>query len=222
MIGSQAWRLSVIPCTSTQRRAVDPDSARSIARELCAGVPVPDALWQLTQSPCPSSCAAAYAVNIAIVTGRSTRRDDGAMTTEEPLAGGFGNLGEVVRVGDTVRRPPRPSTLAVRALLLHLEAAGFDGAPRYLGTDEQGREVLTFVDGRRPAAAVSRLVDERRAAGVVRALSCAGSMTPSESFDAAASRAGSSTGPTRPAGVGSATTTASPRTSCSATAASSR
>jgi hypothetical protein len=69
------------------------------------------------------------------------------MTIEEPLAGGFGNLGEVVRVGDTVRRPPRESTAAVRALLLHLEAVGFDGAPRYLDADDQGREVLSYVDG---------------------------------------------------------------------------
>jgi hypothetical protein len=70
-----------------------------------------------------------------------------AMATEEPLPGGFGNLGEVVRVGDTVRRPPRQSSVAVRALLRHLEAVGFDGAPRWLDVDEQGRDVLSFVEG---------------------------------------------------------------------------
>ena len=84
------------------------------------------------------------------------------MAIEEPLAGGFGNLGEVVRVGDTVRRPARQSSAAVRALLLHLEACGFDGAPRYLDIDDQGRDVLTFVDGRRPAPAVPRVGDDRR------------------------------------------------------------
>jgi hypothetical protein len=73
-----------------------------------------------------------------------------AMATEEPLAGGFGNLGAVVRVGDTVRRPARQSSPAVRALLLHLEACGFDGAPRYLDVDEQGRDVLSFVVGEAP------------------------------------------------------------------------
>lgn len=52
-----------------------------------------------------------------------------------------------VRVGDTVRRPAGSSRLAVRDLLLHLESVGFDGAPRHLGTDEQGREVLTWIDG---------------------------------------------------------------------------
>jgi hypothetical protein len=51
-----------------------------------------------------------------------------------------------VRVGDTVRRPggARP---AVRALLLHLEAVGFDGAPRHLGIDERGREIVSFIEG---------------------------------------------------------------------------
>jgi hypothetical protein len=69
------------------------------------------------------------------------------MAIEEPLAGGFGNYGAVVRVGDTIRRPPRQSTEAVRALLIHLQECGFDGAPRYLDTDDQGREVLDFIDG---------------------------------------------------------------------------
>jgi hypothetical protein len=69
------------------------------------------------------------------------------MTIEEPLPGGFGNLGEVVRVGDTIRRPPRQSSGAVRALLVHLEAGGFEGVPRFLDVDDKGRDVLTFVDG---------------------------------------------------------------------------
>jgi hypothetical protein len=72
------------------------------------------------------------------------------VTIEEPLAGGFGNLGAVVRIGTTIRRPRRQSTEAVRALLVHLEEVGFDRAPRYLGTDEQDREILTFVDGASP------------------------------------------------------------------------
>ena len=69
------------------------------------------------------------------------------MAIEKPLAGGLDNRGAVVRVGDTVRRPPRRSTIAVRALLLHLEQVGFDGAPRDLGSDDEGREVLTYVEG---------------------------------------------------------------------------
>src|ERR1700742_5067540 len=66
--------------------------------------------------------------------------------TETPLAGGNMNSGGV-RVGDTVRRPAGPWTPAVHALLAHLHAAGFGGAPRPLGIDEQGREVLTFISG---------------------------------------------------------------------------
>ena len=56
----------------------------------------------------------------------------------------------IVRVGDTVRRPPRESSGAIRALLLHLERVGFDGAPRFLGIDEQGRDVLTYLEGEVP------------------------------------------------------------------------
>ncbi|MFL6121507.1 phosphotransferase enzyme family protein [Actinophytocola sp.] len=51
----------------------------------------------------------------------------------------------VVRVGDTVRKPVTPATPAVEALLDHL--AGFPGAPRHLGRDEQGRQVLEYVPG---------------------------------------------------------------------------
>ena len=66
-----------------------------------------------------------------------------------------GNVGGAVRVGDTVRRAAGPWTPAVHALLQHLADNGFTGAPRPLGFDEQGREVLTFlpgetVGGRRP------------------------------------------------------------------------
>lgn len=64
---------------------------------------------------------------------------------ELPLAGG--NLSTVVRVGDTVRRPLRPWSGAVHGLLRHLEARGFDGAPRFLGIDERGREILSFIAG---------------------------------------------------------------------------
>jgi len=35
----------------------------------------------------------------------------------------------------------------VHAFLRHLETTGFDGAPRIVGTDEAGREILTFIEG---------------------------------------------------------------------------
>ncbi|GAA0391546.1 trifolitoxin immunity protein [Acrocarpospora corrugata] len=65
---------------------------------------------------------------------------------EIPLTGGEVTEG-VVRVGLTVRRPLKPSTPAVHALLRHLESVGFDGAPRVLGVDGSGREILTYIDG---------------------------------------------------------------------------
>ena len=52
-----------------------------------------------------------------------------------------------MRVGDTVRRATGPWTPAVHALLRHLEAAGFEAAPRVLGVDDDGREMLSFIDG---------------------------------------------------------------------------
>ena len=70
-----------------------------------------------------------------------------------------GNMtGGVVRVGDTVRRPAGPWTPAVHALLEHLHGAGFRGAPRPLGLDERGREVLTYVPGVVPWPDDMRLV----------------------------------------------------------------
>jgi hypothetical protein len=66
---------------------------------------------------------------------------------EVALRGGFTNAGLVTRIGDTVRRPQRPTSGATHALLKHLERAGFDGAPRLLGVDDRGREVLSYIPG---------------------------------------------------------------------------
>jgi hypothetical protein len=64
---------------------------------------------------------------------------------ERRLPGGrsFG----AVRVGDEVRRPAQRWTATVHSVLRYLEEAGFDGAPRARGLDEQGRERLTFLPG---------------------------------------------------------------------------
>lgn len=56
-----------------------------------------------------------------------------------------GSLTPVTRVGDTVRRPTGFWSPSVHQLLRHLD--DFDGAPRFLGIDEQGREILTFLPG---------------------------------------------------------------------------
>jgi Ser/Thr protein kinase RdoA (MazF antagonist) len=66
---------------------------------------------------------------------------------EVTLEGGLANHGQVVRVGNTVRRPQRATSPATHALLEHLADVGFDRAPRFLGVDDEGREVLSYVPG---------------------------------------------------------------------------
>ena len=68
---------------------------------------------------------------------------------EIPLTGGRVTAG-VVRVGDTVRRPIRGDRSDVHKLLKHLEAQGFDAAPRFLSIDAQNREILSFLPGEVP------------------------------------------------------------------------
>lgn len=93
---------------------------------------------------------------------------DEADQAEIPLAGGDVTEG-LVRVGNTVRRPVGPHSPLVHALLAHLEAVGFAGAPRFLGIDGSGREVLSYIDGEvagRPRPAW--IADEARLASVGR------------------------------------------------------
>lgn len=66
---------------------------------------------------------------------------------EEPLAGGNISVG-LCRVGESVRRPPNAATPAISALLMHLERCGFRHAPRFLGTDERGRQMVSWAPGR--------------------------------------------------------------------------
>ncbi|XVU21146.1 phosphotransferase [Actinoplanes sp. CA-054009] len=65
--------------------------------------------------------------------------------TEEVLPGG--NVAGAVRAGDVVYKRASPWTATVHALLRHLERAGFDGAPRALGVDADGREMLSYLPG---------------------------------------------------------------------------
>ena len=46
-----------------------------------------------------------------------------------------------------VHRTTGPWTPTEHAFLRHLERVGFDGAPRVVGEDDEGREILTFVEG---------------------------------------------------------------------------
>jgi Ser/Thr protein kinase RdoA (MazF antagonist) len=64
---------------------------------------------------------------------------------EQPLSGG--NMGGAVRVGATVRKPPKPPSATIRRLLAHVRAQGVTWVPEPLGTDEQGRDVWSFIAG---------------------------------------------------------------------------
>ncbi|MEV4622465.1 phosphotransferase [Asanoa sp. NPDC049573] len=49
-----------------------------------------------------------------------------------------------------VRRRQQPSASYVHQLLAHLAANDWSGAPRFLGIDDEGRAVLTYLDGHVP------------------------------------------------------------------------
>jgi hypothetical protein len=65
--------------------------------------------------------------------------------TEGVLPGGY--TSGAVLIGGVVHKPASPWTSTVHALLRHLQDAGFEGAPRALGFDEHGREMLTYLPG---------------------------------------------------------------------------
>lgn len=79
---------------------------------------------------------------------------------------------EVVRIGDRVYRPAGYWTPAVHALLRHLRAVGFRYAPRVLGTDDRGHEILGYIPGRAGPLGWAEVVPEAslvRFAGLLRA-----------------------------------------------------
>lgn len=80
---------------------------------------------------------------------RSGPQAPAARSGSQALAGGTANRGRVVRVGDTVLRPVAPCRRATHALLNHLLAVGFDGAPRVLAAD-RATETLTYIEGTCP------------------------------------------------------------------------
>jgi aminoglycoside phosphotransferase (APT) family kinase protein len=73
-------------------------------------------------------------------------------------------------VGDTVRRPRGTNSAFVQELLGWLQERGFDGAPRHVGSDEQGRDMFTFVPGDVPSELDAALSDAalRAAARLIR------------------------------------------------------
>ncbi len=56
----------------------------------------------------------------------------------------------VVQIGSTVRRPRSGQSDFVARVLRHLELKEFNGAPRYLGLDAQGRDMFSYIAGEVP------------------------------------------------------------------------
>lgn len=65
---------------------------------------------------------------------------------EEKFKHGQSNS-EVVKVGDTVRRSIGAHSTNVHKLLNFLEENDFDYSPRFLGIDDQNREIISFIEG---------------------------------------------------------------------------
>lgn len=78
--------------------------------------------------------------------------DNGAeqiVNQEIPLTGGRITIG-IVRIGDTVHRPSNAASGLVAQLLGRFEALGVTFAPRYLGQDDRGRDMLSYLPGTVP------------------------------------------------------------------------
>ncbi|MGX5695037.1 DUF2510 domain-containing protein [Agromyces soli] len=119
---------------------------------------------------------------------------DGSASIGEPLAGG--NMGDVLRIGDTVRRASGEWTPAVHLLLRTLRSAGILDVPEPLGLDETGREVLSFISGRtwpmrRPGCSGTKRCCARRAR-------CCGASTTAVSLSSAKTSAGVRRAASRP------------------------
>lgn len=67
------------------------------------------------------------------------------LDNEEILTGG--NVTNVYRIANEVRREMGNNSEYIHNLLLHLEKKGYAYSPRFLGIDEKGRERLSFIEG---------------------------------------------------------------------------
>jgi len=68
------------------------------------------------------------------------------MTFEAVLKGGRATEG-VVKINNTVRRPHKSTSDFTNSVLVFLHENNFHSCPEYLGRDEQGRDVYSFIEG---------------------------------------------------------------------------
>jgi hypothetical protein len=66
----------------------------------------------------------------------------------------------IVRVGNTVRRTPEGNAAFVHDVLLFLEDRDFPFAPCFLGMDERGRDILSYLEGETWSGSSSGLSDD--------------------------------------------------------------
>jgi Phosphotransferase enzyme family len=98
-------------------------------------------------SPAPCSARLPGGAAADVQTLQANGQLSGGSVSGSLMPGGTANRGLVIRVGDTVLRPTAPCRPATHALLAHLSAVGFDGAPRFLAGNA-ATEMLTYIDGR--------------------------------------------------------------------------
>ena len=72
------------------------------------------------------------------------------MTNEETILSGGTNADSVVKIGNTVHRSKTKNFEFIHLMLLWLEKHGCSYAPKFLGIDEQGREMLSYLEGEVP------------------------------------------------------------------------
>ena len=76
----------------------------------------------------------------------------------------------VVRVGDTVRRPRQPWSASVHELLRYLESIDYPHSPRFLGVDEEGREIVSYIEGASGRDGWARVIEDEGLIAMARRL----------------------------------------------------
>lgn len=69
------------------------------------------------------------------------------MEAEEIKLTGGRSTESVIKIGNQVHRSMSPNASFVHELLKHLEKNNFPFAPKFIGIDEKGREILSYIKG---------------------------------------------------------------------------
>lgn len=69
---------------------------------------------------------------------------------------------EVIKIGDRVHRSTNPNSEYIHKLLILLKEKNFKYAPKFLGIDEKGREILSYIDGDIARGEIDWSIDQLR------------------------------------------------------------